>query len=128
MSSEEPKTSDQIIFYTRAPTIKALAFLEARTDESIIVYFMCFPFYVFLSKLLEMAEAVSDGISVPWFHKSANRRDVEVRLPDLFILFLSEEPEVNTHYPRVRDESETWITKSVVSYRHTKYPGVKKVT
>lgn len=35
----------------------------------------------------------------------------EVRLPDLFILFLSEPPAVNLHYADVRGESEAWIAQ-----------------
>ena len=36
----------------------------------------------------------------------------QVRLPDLFILFLSEPPIVNPHYAAVRKESEAWVAES----------------
>jgi hypothetical protein len=38
---------------------------------------------------------------------------IPVQLPQLFVLFLSENPVVNPHYEEVRKESEEWLAKSV---------------
>lgn len=40
-----------------------------------------------------------------------NAKRVNVYLPDMFILFLSEPPRVNPHYETVRRESETWLSR-----------------
>lgn len=42
----------------------------------------------------------------------AERSYTQVRLPDLFILFLSEPPAINPHYADVRGESEAWVAQS----------------
>jgi hypothetical protein len=38
---------------------------------------------------------------------------IPVHLPQLFVLFLSQNPVVNPHYEEVRKESEEWLAKSV---------------
>ena len=40
---------------------------------------------------------------------------IPVRLPDMFVLFLSEAPAVNPHYATTRKESEEWFVKLVLS-------------
>jgi hypothetical protein len=36
---------------------------------------------------------------------------VNIRLPDMFVLFLAEPPRVNSHYHRVKAESEAWFAE-----------------
>ena len=38
-------------------------------------------------------------------------RQIPVRLPNMFVLFLSESPAVNPFYATIRKESETWMSK-----------------
>lgn len=54
----------------------------------------------------------SDEIILP---RNAARRDayVSVRLPNMFVLFLSEKPVINRCYETVKEESEFWIARSV---------------
>lgn len=40
---------------------------------------------------------------------------IPVRLPDMFVLFLSEVPAVNPHYATARKESEEWFVKLILS-------------
>jgi hypothetical protein len=42
---------------------------------------------------------------------------IPVHLPQLFVLFLSENPIVNPYYSEVRKESEEWLAKSVTQPR-----------
>ncbi|QKX53231.1 uncharacterized protein TRUGW13939_00307 [Talaromyces rugulosus] len=36
---------------------------------------------------------------------------VNIRLPDMFVLFLAEPPRVNSHYDRIKAESEAWFAE-----------------
>lgn len=40
---------------------------------------------------------------------------IAVRLPELFALFLSQQPKVNPHYGDVKGPAEEWISKFVMS-------------
>lgn len=44
-------------------------------------------------------------------HPRGNDTPILVHLPDLFILFLSEDPVVNPHYANVKGKSEDWIAE-----------------
>lgn len=37
--------------------------------------------------------------------------DDHVTIPDMFVSFLAQEPQINPHYDRVKGESEAWIAE-----------------
>lgn len=58
---------------------------------------------------LQSRSQQGDFIPLKTLEKEDQR--ISVRLPDLFILFLSESPAVNSHYLKIKDPSEAWISK-----------------
>lgn len=56
---------------------------------------------------------LSDELILPMGKNARRDAHVSVRLPNMFVLFLSEKPATNTYYERVKEESELWIARSV---------------
>ena len=56
---------------------------------------------------------LSDGLILPMEKAACRNALVSVRLPNMFVLFLSEKPATNTYYETVKQESELWIARSV---------------
>lgn len=40
--------------------------------------------------------------------------DDHVTIPDMFVSFLAQKPQINPHYDRVKGESEAWIAELVI--------------
>jgi hypothetical protein len=55
-------------------------------------------------------EALREAVQVGETDLNHGKR-VDVYLPDMFVLFLSERPRVNPHYETVRRESEAWLSR-----------------
>ncbi|KAE8161751.1 pentalenene synthase [Aspergillus tamarii] len=54
---------------------------------------------------------LSDGLILPMEKAACRNALVSVRLPNMFVLFLSEKPATNTYYETVKQESELWIAR-----------------
>lgn len=58
-------------------------------------------------------ETVSPKAYEPCSLENHKNEYVTVKIPNLFVYFLAEEPEINPHYGRVKLESEAWINECV---------------
>lgn len=58
-------------------------------------------------------ETVSPKACEPCSLENHKNEYVIVKIPNLFVSFLAEEPEINPHYGRVKLESEAWINECV---------------
>ena len=47
----------------------------------------------------------------PKHEQNAPQVRIPVLLPDMFVSFLAQNPRVNPHYEKVKEESEAWINK-----------------
>lgn len=47
--------------------------------------------------------------------QDAVQAKILVLLPDMFVSFLSRKPQINPHYEKVREESEDWINRFLLS-------------
>ncbi|GAT29770.1 terpene synthase metal binding domain protein [Aspergillus luchuensis] len=61
---------------------------------------------------------VQQSVSSPTVKAPRRDTSLSIRLPEMFVLFLSGEPTVNRHYKCVKELSEAWISRQndILSY------------